>query len=214
MTIDTNLEAAKLTVAIDIRHPFAFLALGPTIEFGRELDIAINWLPRAGEPLRAPSTSGPDDDRGIRHRRSRAQMIAREIAVYAEAQDLKIEAPYRNDPADTAHMAFLYTRAHAAAQLEPFLVEMFRLYWACELNANDRIEVASVVANFGGSANDYLEWSASEGATALEQVAADLNEVGAVSAPSYIACGQAFQGRQHLPMIRWLLEGESGPIPI
>lgn len=213
MTIDTNLEAARLTVALDIRHPFAFLALGPAIELGREFDVAINWLPRAGETLRAPSTPDPDDDRGIRHRRYRAQMIAREIAIYAQAQDITIEAPYRNDPADAAHMSFLYMRSHPAANLEPFLVEMFRLYWSRELNANDPKEVASVVANFGGNANDSLEWSASEGAEALEQVVAELDEVGAVSAPSYLACGQAFQGRQHLPMIRWLLEGETGPIP-
>jgi 2-hydroxychromene-2-carboxylate isomerase len=217
MIIDTNLEEAKLTVALDIRHPYAFLALGPAIALGRELDIAINWLPRAGDPLRAPSTPGPNDDRGIRHRRSRALMIAREIAVYAQAQDLKLEAPYRNDPADAAHMAFLYMRdmpAHGAAQLEPFLVEIFRLYWSQKLNANDPNEVAAVVANFGASANEYLKWSTSQGVTALEQVVADLDEVGAVSAPSYLACGQAFQGRQHLPMIRWLLEGETGPVPI
>ena len=90
MKIGADLDASELTVVLDVRHPLAFLALAPAIEFGRELDRTINWLPFAAEPLRPPSASAVDDDRGVRHRRHRARMIAREIAIYAQAQGLTI----------------------------------------------------------------------------------------------------------------------------
>ena len=124
MSFGSDLATARLTVVLDIRDPRAFLALAPAIAFGRELGVAINWLPLAAEPLRPPSAPGPDDDRGVRHRRHRAQMIAREIAVYAQSQGLTLEEPYRNAPADAAHQAWLWMRAQARQGLEadrPFL---------------------------------------------------------------------------------------------
>ena len=44
--------------------------------------------------------------------------------------------------------------------------------------------------------------------------AATLAEAGVGGVPAYLTCGEVFLGRQHLPMIRWLLEGEKGPVPI
>ena len=32
--------------------------------------------------------------------------------------------------------------------------------------------------------------------------------------PTYLVEGQMFMGRQHLPMIRWLLTGQEGPGPL
>ena len=214
MNIESKIEQAKLTIALDVRHPFAFLALGPAIDFGDAHEITINWLPRASETLRPPTPVGRDDDRSVRHNRYRAQMVSREIAVYADAQGLQLEQPYRSDPADLAHMAWLYIRETVPDALEPFLVELFRRYWSLCLNANDPDETSKLVVEFGGDGQEFLAWAASSGPLAIEHVATSLEEVGLFGVPAYLACGQVFQGRQHLPMIEWLLAAESGPIPI
>ena len=214
MSFGSDLDTARLTVVLDIRDPRAFLALAPAIAFGRELGVAINWLPLAAEPLRPPSAPGPDDDRGVRHRRHRAQMIAREIAVYAQSQGLTLEEPYRNSPADAAHQAWLWMRAQARQGLEAFLLELFRRYWALELDASDPQAVAKVISACGEDGDGFVAWARAEGAAALTRVAADLAAAGVFGVPAYLACDQVFLGRQHLPMIRWLLEGEQGPVPI
>ncbi|MGI9592148.1 MAG: DsbA family protein [Myxococcota bacterium] len=214
MSRGSDLDAARLTVVLDIRDPRAFLALAPAIAFGRELGVAINWLPLAAEPLRPPSAPGPDDDRGARHRRHRADMIAREIAVYAQAQGLTLEEPYRNAPADAAHQAWLWMRGQAPERLEAFLLELFRRYWVLELDASDPHAVAKVISACGEDGDGFLSWAESEGSAALARVAADLAEAGVFAVPAYRVCDQVFLGRQHLPMIRWLLEGEQGPMPI
>ena len=213
MNIDTQLEKSTLTVTLDVRHPLCFLALGPALALGNECGFEVNWLPRAAEPLRAPKPSADDDDRGIRHRRHRAQMVGREIAVYAEAQSLTIKDPYRNGSADALHMAWLYVRNTKPDAFEALLVKSFRRYWSLELDVSDVDAAAELVAEFAGDAREYKSWARTEGPAALNQVGGELDEVGAVTAPTYLACGQVFQGRQHLPMIRWLLDGEVGPIP-
>jgi 2-hydroxychromene-2-carboxylate isomerase len=214
MSVSAGLADATLTVALDIRHPLAYLALGPAIAFGREMGLAINWLPLAAEPLRPPSTEGPDDDRGIRHRRHRARMIAREIAVYAEAQGLTVKEPYRFGPADALDLAWLWMRANAPSSLEPFLVEAFRRYWALELDAGDAADVAKVVTASGADPDAFLEWAESRGPDAADHVAGELREAGVFTVPAYIVGDEVFYGRQHLAMIRWLLEGRTGPVPI
>jgi 2-hydroxychromene-2-carboxylate isomerase len=208
------LGASPLTVALDVRDPLAFLALGPAIRFGQELGIAIDWLPFAAEPRRRPALPGDDDDRGVRHRRHRARMIAREIAVYAQAQGLVVREPYRSGSADALNLGWLWLRAHAAASLPDFLEEAFRRYWAIELDASDRNAVAELVAAQGGEGARFLAWADGEGPAVLATVASDLSAAGVRAVPTYLACDQLFLGRQHLPMIRWLLEGQTGPVPI
>lgn len=140
-------------------------------------------------------------------------MIQREIAVYAEAQSLTIKDPYRNGSADALHMAWLYVRNTKPDVFEAFLVKSFQRYWSMELDASDVAATAELIAEFTGGARDFHSWARIEGPAALCQVDRELDAVGAVTAPTYLACGQVFQGRQHLPMIRWLLDGKVGPIP-
>ncbi|MDJ0864942.1 MAG: DsbA family protein [Myxococcota bacterium] len=214
MSVAADLGRSPLTVAMDIRHPLACLALGPTIAFGRELGIAVDWLPFASQPLHPPSAPGADEDRGTRHRRHRARMIAREIAVYAEAQGLILEQPYRDGPADAAHLAWLWMRAQAPTALESFLVEAFRRYWALELDAADPRAAAAVVDACGVDSAGFLAWAASEGPGALARVRDQLAEAGVSGVPAYLVGDELFLGRQHLPMIRWILGGRAGPVPI
>ena len=48
----------------------------------------------------------------------------------------------------------------------------------------------------------------------LESLRTSLEAEGIFSVPMYLVEDQIFQGREHLPMIRWLLSGEQEPVPI
>lgn len=118
MSFTADLEAARLTVLLDLRHPLAYLALAPARDLGRELGIAINWLPLATPTLRPPTLSASDEDRGTRHRRHRAQAIAREIEIYARQQDLLLSGYYRSGDAEAATRGWLWIRDRNPAQLD------------------------------------------------------------------------------------------------
>ena len=62
--------------------------------------------------------------------------------------------------------------------------------------------------------DSFLEWSGREGPLVASRLAAELQERGLFQVPAYLVEEEVFYGRQHLPMIRWILAGRSGPIPI
>lgn len=200
-----------LRLALDLRSPFACLALEPSLAWARELGVGLDCLPFAGPVLRPPGPAGRDDERGSRHRRYRAEHIAREIETYAAAQGLAIREPYRDAPAEAAVQAWLWLRTRSPERLAGFLRELFRRYWALELDAANPRDVARLL---GPDADACLDWMGSGGPAALEANQRALRAEGVFQTPAYLLEGEVFYGRQHLPMLRWMLEGRSGPVPI
>ncbi|MCP5068508.1 MAG: hypothetical protein GY946_18260 [bacterium] len=214
MNAPGTLTQSALSIALDIRHPLAYLALRPAIDFGRETAIDIDWLPLPGRSLREPSTPGAGDDRGTRHRRYRANMIGREIAVYAHASGLTLLEPYRSGPSDAANLAWLWVRAQTPDMLPTFLEELFRRYWALELDAADHADATDVLRTLDLHSPGFDEWTRTEGPRRAEDIASTLLNSGVLQTPAYLIEDEVFYGRQHLPMIRWILDGRSGPLPI
>jgi len=211
---DVFREAADLTVVLDIRYPQAYLALHPTLRLAESIDIEIDWLPLSVAPLKAPTAPESADDRSILHRRHRANAIAREIQTYAQVQGLVLEDTYRDAQVGAFMMAWLYVRERNANELPRFLAESFRAYWALELDAGDRRAVAEHVEASTGDGPAFLDWAAREGESRVSGVVDELHARGVFAVPSYLVEDEIFLGRQHLPMISWILEGRDGPGPI
>jgi 2-hydroxychromene-2-carboxylate isomerase len=208
------LDDAKLLVALDLRDPFSYLALGPTIALAAETGVSVDWLPIHGHTLVAPSSPAADDDRGVRHRRARAEMIAREIVVYSEAQGLDIQSPYRDGSSDAVDAAWLWIRLTNESGLIGFLDAVFRKYWTNDLDPESNDDVSNLVESLELDSVAFQRWALSEGVDAVRSVATDLAELGMHQAPAYRIDGEIYYGRQHLPMIRWVLGGRSGEGPI
>ncbi len=205
---------SRLTVALDLRHPLAYLALQPTVALARELSLDVDWLPLSVPTLRPPSARQAGDDRGVRHRRYRAQAIAREIEAYGAVQGLVLREPYRSAEVDAAILGWLWVREHQPGRLPAFLGALFAGYWSLDLDAARVDAVAGLVETVSADATAFLEWAVGEGPERARAVAAELEERGLFQVPAYAVEDEVFYGRQHLPMIRWILEGRSGPGPI
>jgi 2-hydroxychromene-2-carboxylate isomerase len=205
---------SRLSVLLDLRHPLAYLALHPTIELARDEGLEINWLPVRVPPLRAPSMARPDDDRGIRHRRSRAEAIAREIETYANAQGLVLRDYYRNADPTAAYVGWLWLRERRRERLEDYLVEVFRAYWALEFDPADNSAISRIIEDLGADSTGFEAWAVDRGPASVSALAEELSERGLSGAPVYLIDDEVFLGRQHLPMIRWMLHAREGPGPI
>ncbi len=214
MTYLADLDSAPLTIALDPRNPFCYLALEPAIAFGHSEDVEINWLPTTTPALRAPSLPREVDDRSIRHKRNRAHAIAREIATYADAQGLEIRDPYREPDPSNAQLAWLWVRDRNPAHLPDFLRILFRRYWSADLDPTDLAAIAALVEEFGGDGAEFESWATEDGVSVVTALAESLREVGLFQAPAYLIEDEVFYGRQHLPMIRWILHGRKGRVPI
>ena len=93
-----------IAVCIDFKSPQAYLALAPTRALEARLGIAFDWRPFLVPPLSPPRAARADDDRGARHRRMRAEYLARDLARTAAARGLALGDLYRA-PDTTAAIA-------------------------------------------------------------------------------------------------------------
>ncbi len=214
MSLSADIDSARLSVVLDVRYPLAYLALHHTMALAESQGLEINWLP-LGVPMLNPASAAQEgDERGIRHRRYRAQAIAREIETYAAAQGLVLREVYRNGPADAGNQGWLWLRDRAPEKLQAYLTELFRDYWSLELDVSSREQVAVLLDSVGADGARFLDWSAEEGPLAAAAIAGELRDRGLFQVPAYVVEDEVFYGRQHLPMIRWILEGRSGRVPI
>jgi len=207
-------DEPRLRVVLDLRHPLCFLALGPTAALCAELGASVDWLPMSVPPLRPPTVPGPEDDRGTRHRRARALALAREIETYARAHGLVVRDWYRDGDVTAARLGWLWMRAVRADRLPRFLETLFRSYWAGEIDGSETGRISGLVAAAGGDEAAFLAWSAEAGPEHMEHVDGELRSLGVHQVPAYLTDGEVFYGRQHLPLIRWILDGRRGPPPV
>jgi 2-hydroxychromene-2-carboxylate isomerase len=207
-------DGAALAVLLDPRHPLAYLALHPTLALEAETGVVVDWLPLTAPTLRRPRRPGRDADRGTLHRWHRAHAIAREIEVYGAAQGLVLREPYRDGPADSANLGWLWMRDRHRGRLAAYLVEVFRAYWSGRLDPSDPVAVASIVEGACGDASGFLAWSKGEGPAQADEVDAAARKLGLYQVPAYVVEDEVYYGRQHLPMIRWILGGRLGAPPV
>jgi len=208
------ITSSQLSVLLDIRQPLAYLALRPSAAFASELGIEINWLPLTTPPLRRPSNPAPQDDRGIRHRRSRAEAIVREIETYSAIQGIVLREYYRDGDAGAVNQGWLFVRERHPERLVAFLSEAFRAYWALEWEPSDEAAVAALIDSLCQDGAEFLTWSAHEGPATAASLADELRGRGLTGSPCYVIEDEVFLGRQHLPMIQWILQGRNGSVPI
>ncbi len=206
----------KLTVVLDLRYPQAYLAFHPALRFAQERGLAVDWLPFPASTLKPPTAPEEEKDRSVRHRSLRSEAIAREIEVNADRQGLDMSEFYRAGDSTAFNLGWLWMRESHGEQLENFLGDAFRADWAVDLDPASESEVAALIEAMdqGMDANCYRAWCRGKGPESLEKTTGDLHARGVFAAPSYLVGDEIFLGRQHLPMIGWLLEGRSGELPI
>ncbi len=214
MTTAFGIDSARLSVLLDLRHPLAYLALHPAIEFGASMAIEINWLPLTAPTLSPPTSPQPSDDRGILHRRHRARAIAREIETYSRTQGLVVRDYYRKANADAGNLGWLWMRERHRDRLQSYLTELFRLYWSVQLDASSVDQIAALLESLNAGGAFFSKWCIDEGPSMANALADELRGLGMFQVPTFAIDAEIFIGRQHLPMIRWVLDGRSGPIPI
>jgi len=208
------LPDVPLRVFLDVRHPMAWLALGPTIELVHELAVETDWVPLPVAPLKPPGEPPPDDDRGARHRRFRARAIAREIETYARARGLPLRDYHRPGDAAAANLGWLWLRERFRERLVPYLAALFEGYWTERVDASRLDDVARLVASSDADRKAFVAWSHGEGPKRAAAIDAAARSLGAHQVPAYMVAGDLFFGRQHVPMVRWILQDRTGPAPV
>jgi len=200
-----------IAVCVDFGSPASWLAVEPTRALERRLGIDFDWRPIALPPLPRPKPPLPGDDRGTRHRRARAEYLARDLARYAAARGLELGDVHRTLDTALAAQGLLFLRHGAPDRASAYCARIFERIW--KENA-DPADSAAIEAAIGALAPRFRGYVKSDGPRELAENARELADAGVYAAPAYLVDGDVFLGRQHLPMIEWLATGQTGEPPI
>ena len=210
---------APLIVYLDFKSPYAYLAKDPTRELEADFGITIDWRPLTldipsflgsakvddvGKVVEANRT--PRQWQGVRY----AYMDAKR---YARLKDILIYGPKKIWDSSLASIGMLWTRQAERTVLDAYLDIVYERFWRRELDIEDPAVIAAVVAEAGGDASGYLDYADGAGRREHDELQSRLHPAGIFGVPTYVIEGEIFFGREHLPVVRWMLGGQQGPAP-
>ena len=199
------MASAPIELAFDFTSAASLLAFEPACALADDLGVAIDWLPFPTQ-TRAPAPARENETVSERHLRVRAEYVVRDTARYARAQGIELDRDAQGVDSALACSGCLWANHHGVGRA---YVEYTLLpFWAGRLDIEDHAAIAGVLAHLGAPGFAGCD----PGELAAHQAA--LEERGVFNVPTFLVAEQQFVGRQHLPMIRWLLTGQGGPGPL
>lgn len=212
-------SASPLIVYIDYKSPYAYIAKDPTYELADELGIDIDWRPLT---LDIPSYLGsarldskgkvvaskrtPQQWDGVRH----AYHDARR---YANLRGLTLRGTTKIWDSSLASIAMLWAKTQAADVLRAYTGLVYERFWRRELDIEDPQVLARVLAEAGADVAGFADYLHGPGRAVHDRMQAQIFAAGIYGVPTYVVGGEFFFGREHLPMVRWLLTGSDGDAP-
>jgi 2-hydroxychromene-2-carboxylate isomerase len=210
---------APLIVYVDVKSPYAYLAIEPIIGLGRELGISIDWRPLT---LNIPSYLGSarTDKSGnvVQAERTPAQWNAvryayRDAKRHARSRGITLYGTQKIWDSSLAGIALLWARAIGQSAAEAWLTTVYPPFWKRELDIEDPAVIAATLTDAGLPAQGFMDYLSGEGRRIHDALQASLHPAGIFGVPTCIVADEIFFGREHLPAVRWLLTGRQGPAP-
>jgi 2-hydroxychromene-2-carboxylate isomerase len=206
-----------VTVYIDYKSPYAYLAKDPAYELERDYAVRLDWLPYV---LDIPSFLGSArvDDKGRvieearnAHQWRRIRYSYMDCRRQAQQRGLVIRGPQKIWDSSLAACGMLYAKRHGEAVLRRYHDMTFERFWRRELDIEDPEVVAGVLAEAGADSAGLAAYSAGEGRQELDRISRAAEAIGVFGVPSFVVDGELFWGREHLPDIRERLAAVAPP---
>jgi 2-hydroxychromene-2-carboxylate isomerase len=209
---------APLIVYVDIKSPYAFVAIRPTLALEAELGLQFDWRPLT---LDIPSYLGSarkSAGRVVENNRSSANWRAvkygyRDARRYAERQGHVLKGTEKIWDSSIANIGILWVAQRRRERLAAYFDAVYPAFWRRELNVEDVGVVESCIRDAGVDSAGFAEWQAGEGRGLHDALQSQLLPAGIYGVPSYVFGDAILFGREHLPYVRWHLQGRRGAPP-
>ena len=219
MQLHPTKSDAPLIVYLDFKSPYAYLAVEPTRQLERELNLSFDWRPFV---LDIPSYLGSaslDETGGVAEQsRTSEQWAAVKYAYYdcrryANIAGVTIRGTTKIWDTHLATAAMLWVREHQPEHVPALIDHIYQPFWKRELDIENPAAVRSILADIGINAVSCLEWINGEGLDSTRRFEEACFDHGIYGVPTYIIDDELYFGREHLPRVAWHLHGKQGPAP-
>ncbi|MBW2417573.1 MAG: DsbA family protein [Deltaproteobacteria bacterium] len=214
---------AALAVYIDLKSPYAFIAIEPTRAMARSLGVAIDWRPFTldipsymgsarldAEGRVASSNRTPQQWTGVRY----AYRDARRYASLRGKTLRGTEKIWDSSLAGIAMLwAMLWAQEQGAGLFDAFVDEAYARFWRRELDIEDRKVLESLLGEVGAEVDGFRDFAEGPGRAEHDRINRDAFAAGVYGVPSCLVGDEMWFGREHLPRVAWLLGGAEGAPP-
>ena len=204
-------EPKTLSVYIDYKSPYAYLALGPTYQLARDYAVRLDWLPYDLDlgSFMGTARLGPDgqvvEEQRTPHQWRRVKYSYMDCRRQARKQGLVIRGTQKIWNSSIALAGLLFAKTAGDTAVERYQRATFERFWKRELDIENPAVVAAVLAEAGADAAGFAAYLAGPARAELETVCRRAEERGVFGTPSFILDGELFWGSEHLPDIRAML---------
>lgn len=208
-----------LIVYMDFKSPYAFIAKDPTFALAARLGIDIDWRPLT---LDIPSFLGSarldKSDRVVEQNRTPEQWRGvkyayRDAQRYARLAGHQLRGTVKIWDTSLVHIGMMWAKRHGDAVLARYMNDAYERFWRREFDAEDAATVTAALAAAGAEADGFEAFHTGPGRAEHDAMQTAVFDAGIYGVPGYVVEGEYFFGREHLPMVVWMLRGRQGPAP-
>ncbi|MCY4655254.1 MAG: DsbA family protein [Gammaproteobacteria bacterium] len=217
--MDPLRSEADLIVYLDVKSPYAYLSIDPTRKLIREFGISIDWRPLT---LNIPSFLGSakadstgqvvESNRTPRQWQS-VRYAYMDVKRYARRRDILLYGPRKIWDTSLVHMSWMYVQERDLEKFDTYIDEIFLRFWKRELDVEDAQVLQDVMDSIQIDSAGFADYADGSGRESHDEFQGKLHGSGIFGVPTYVINQEVFFGREHLPMVRWILGGKLGSPP-
>ena len=203
-------DLRTVTVFIDYKSPYAYLAKDLAYELERDFPVRLDWRPYV---LDIPSFLGSarvdgagnvlEETRNA-HQWRRVRYSYMDCRRAARKRGLVIRGPQKIWDLSLAAAGMLYAQRAGAAVFCRYNDIVFERFWQRALDIEDAAVIASVLTEAGADGTGFAGFAA-DGRADVAAISRAAEAQGVFGVPSFVLDGELFWGREHLPDIRAML---------
>jgi 2-hydroxychromene-2-carboxylate isomerase len=203
-----------LTVFIDYKSPYAYLAKDLVYELERDCDVRIDWLPYDLDLAGFMGSARVDDNGRVLEEQRTAHQWRRVRYSYmdcrrqARKRGLVIRGTQKIWDSTVALCGMLYAKRQRDSIFRRYHDAVFERFWKRELDIEDPAVIGAVLTEAGADAAGFPAYLTEEGREELERICRAAEAIGVFGVPSFVVDGELFWGREHLPDIREMLNAK------
>jgi 2-hydroxychromene-2-carboxylate isomerase len=201
-------EKPVVTVYIDYKSPYAYLAKDPAYELADKYGATLEWLPYVLDiPSFLGSATLDAEGRVVEQNRNahqwrRVRYSYMDCRRQARKRGLTIRGPQKIWNSTLAAAGMLYAKRQGEAVLRRYQDITFERFWKRELDIEDAAVIVAVLAEAGAATGTAATFLAGEGPEKVARISRAAEETGVFGVPSFVIDGELFWGSEHLADIR------------
>lgn len=191
---------------IDVKSPYAYLAIADMRDIERDYRVRLNWLPYTldiadylGSAKLDAEGNVVEEDRSP-HQWRRVRYSYRNVRRYANLRGLTIRGTQKIWDSSLSGIGLLYAADQGVT--EAYVDITFERFWRRELDIEDVAVVSGVLAEAGADAEGFAAYAAGPGRAAHDRVRAEAEARGVFGVPTLVFDDEVYWGREHISLVR------------